>query len=183
MRATTSAAGRRFVALLAVAALAATACGDTGADTRPTGPPSSSTTRPVEPAPPDQNLRDVGKAMIYSDGIAQVLPETAAQMICGALSPAEWAGIFGGTVGRTVNGGLDATCVVATGALSVELAMIDGSLGAEGERIHGRRVKVDDTAASRRVGVASAAVVPAGEQDPRANNGPTPNPCSTCWRG
>lgn len=126
---------------------------------------SSSPTRPAKPTPADRNLRDVTKAMIYGDGIAHVLPETAAQMICGALSPAEWHRTVGGDVGRTVYGGVGAKCVVSTGASSIELQMTVEALGAEGERIAGRRVKVDDSSSSKRVAAASAAVVPLGEQD------------------
>jgi hypothetical protein len=153
------------LALLAFAlALVSTACTDSGPGTQPTNT-SSSRTPPAKPAPPDQNLRDVTKAMIYSDGIAYVLPETAAQLLCGALSPAEWRQIIGTDVGRTVYGGAGAKCVVSTGALVIDLQTTVEALGGEGERIAGRRVKVDDSSSSKRVAAASAAVVALGELD------------------
>lgn len=165
MRAITRLTGCRIVAMVAATMLAVTACSASDTDPLPTGPPRTSSSPPAKPAPPDQNLRDTAKAMIYSDGIAYVLSETAAQMICGTLSAAEWSDAFGGVVGRVVYGGVDATCVVATGTVTVTLQMTVRDLDAEGERIHGRRVKVDTASASGRVAAASAAVVPLGEQD------------------
>nr|CEL22662.1 hypothetical protein [Kibdelosporangium sp. MJ126-NF4]CTQ89803.1 hypothetical protein [Kibdelosporangium sp. MJ126-NF4] len=47
----------------------------------------------VQPPAPDRGLRDVSKAIRYKDGIAYVLDETAMQMVCGALSATEWAGV------------------------------------------------------------------------------------------
>jgi hypothetical protein len=158
-------AGHPVAALLLAAGLVA-ACTNGGRGTQPTNSPSSSTTTySAKPAPPDQNVRDVRQAMIYSDGIAHVLEETAAQMICDALSPAEWHQVLGVGVGRTVYGGVSAKCVVSTGALAIELQTVVEALGSSGERIAGRRVRVDDSSGSNRVAAASAAVVPLGEQN------------------
>lgn len=162
MPATIRLAGRRVAAVLAAVGLAAAACTDSDPTAQPTTAPSSSITRPAQPAPPDQNLRDVTKAMLYSDGIAYTLPETAAQMICGALTPNEWSDVLGSTVGRTVFGGVDASCVIDTGILSVQLKMVIDYVGTNAERINGRAVKVDPSPFKERA-YASAAVVSVGE--------------------
>lgn len=147
-----------YLAALLAAVLASAACTYSHPATPQNAAPSSRTSSAATPAPPDQNLRDVTKAVLYHDGIAHVLPETSAQMICGALTPAEWSQTLGGPVGRTVFGGVDASCVVDTGSLSVHLRMVVDDLGTHGERINGRRVNIGPRNAS-------AAVVAAGEQD------------------
>ncbi|HCT81735.1 MAG TPA: hypothetical protein DGT23_35180 [Micromonosporaceae bacterium] len=149
-----------------VALTMATAC----TATEPAAPPTTSSTpvmRPPRPTPPDTGLRTV--RMAYGDGIAFVLPETAAQAICGALSAAEWREVVGAQVGRRVNASAaDGTCVVVSGWLVIELTMSDfaiDSIGSEDETIAGRRVRFRPAARGGGSVAAAAAVVPIGEQD------------------
>lgn len=154
----------RLAAPLILAAVSA--CTPPATTAPPPTTSSPSTAAPSKPAPPaDQHLRNVTRAMIYSDGIAHVLDETAAQMICGALTPTEWHQILGADVGRLVYGGVGAKCVISTGALVVDLERTVETLGTAGELIAGRRVEVDGSLSSRQVAAASAALVPLGEQD------------------
>lgn len=157
--------GRRLAAVLVALAAVGTACTNDqpGGQAIATG---SSTTRPPRPTPPDNGLRPV--RLVYGDGIAHVLPETAAQMICGALPKAAWREAMGGDVGRTVSGSAaEGKCVVTSGSLEVELQMTQfdvDSILAEDESIAGRTVRLRPTP-SPRVASAAAAVVPLGEQD------------------
>lgn len=155
----------RLAAFLAAVALVGAACTTDHPGAQPTTTTSMSTTRSSKPAPPDKNLRNVARAVIYRDGIAYVLPETAAQMICGTLSPAEWRTVLGSDVGRAVYGDVDATCRVSTGSVTIDMTRTVQALDAEGERIADRRVTIEPSSASGRVAAAQAALVPLAEQD------------------
>jgi hypothetical protein len=155
----------RIAAVLAVASLVGTACTNDRNGAQPTTTTGTSTTRSPKPAPPDRNLRNVARAAIYSDGIAYVLPETAAQMICGALSPAEWRTVLGSDVGRAVYGDVDAKCRLSAGSVTIDMTRTVQVLGAVGERIADRRVSIEPSSASGRVAAAQAALVPLAEQD------------------
>lgn len=157
--------GRQLAAVLMALAAVGTACTNGQPDSRATAT-GSPTTRPPRPTPPDKGLRPVRP--VYGDGIAHVLPETAAQMICGALSKAEWREAMGGDVGRTVYGSAaEGKCMVTSGSLVVELQMTQfdiDSILADDESIAGRTVRLRPTS-SPRIASASAAVLPLGEQD------------------
>jgi hypothetical protein len=169
----------RIAAVLAVASLVGTACTNDRNGAQPTTTTGTSTTRSPKPAPPDRNLRNVARAAIYSDGIAYVLPETAAQMICGALSPAEWRTVLGSDVGRAVYGDVDAKCRLSAGSVTIDMTRTVQVLGAVGERIADRRVSIEPSSASGRVAAAQAALVPLAEQDTRRV---THNRCNDIWR-
>jgi hypothetical protein len=155
----------RLAAVLAAAALVSAACTSDPTGSQLTTTTSASTTRSSKPAPPDTNLRNVARAAIYGDGIAYVLPETAAQMICGALSPAEWRTVLGSDVGRAVYGDVDAKCRLSSGSVTIDMTGTVQALGAVGERIADRRVTIEPSSASGRVAAAQAALVPLAEQD------------------
>ncbi|MGH3759357.1 hypothetical protein [Actinophytocola sp.] len=96
--------------------------------TDPSRTSEATTAAPPPPTPPDKGPRPV--TMPFGDGIGYVRPETAAQAICQAIPAQRWWELHGGPVGRTVENQVDdATCVVASGALSVRLAMAQGHRG------------------------------------------------------
>lgn len=153
-----------FAAVLAVLGVLA-GCTDSEPAT-PTTTTTTSTSRTPPPTPPDEGLRPV--KIPYGDGIAFVLHETAAQVLCQALSATEWKDAMGGEVGRRVDASsVDGTCVLISGWLEVSLSLrvLDlASVGPEVERIAGRSVRLDVNPSGSSA-YAGAAVVPLGEQN------------------
>lgn len=110
---------RHVVLTVLLAALILGGC-TSGGDDSPSPPNrSTSTTSTTQPVPPDSGLRPVENR--YGDGIAYVLGETAAQIICQALTPQEWSDILGGDVGRTIEPFGD--CIVTSSTVTIELSM------------------------------------------------------------